>query len=459
MANKRISELDNLASGDVDDAQLVEVADATAETNYKFTWANIKVALKTYFDTLYTAVATYTSHVADFNNHKARHQDGGADEISIAGLAGESAELTTHKAVQTSVHGSTDAATASKIVQRDANGRAKVADGSDAADIATKGQMDTALGFKAADADVIKKAGTVAFTGDQSMGGFKLTNLAAPVADSDAARKHDVDAAGGIDLLATSQQDTPDLTIQVSAGNVWFGGTLVEFAGDDSPEFTAPAANPRIDVLSLSSAGALVRTEGTEAGSPTMPAVPAGNIPICSVYNRVGQTSVKDADDSSNGYVLADLRPLMPFYGDVVDFTASDTLVHSNDDVKSMIVETYTKLKEVLLNQDIPACRIKFDIQEAAGGTAYGKIYKNGVAIGTEQSKLGSGYATKTEDFTDFESGDLIQIYGKAQAGGYTVYLKNFRFYWDNTITHIATRELETPLAIVEISNITNQDP
>ncbi|MCK9320148.1 hypothetical protein, partial [Methanoculleus sp.] len=80
MANKRISELDNLASGDVDDAQLVEVADATAETNYKFTWANIKVALKTYFDTLYTAVATYTSHVADFNNHKARHQDGGADE-------------------------------------------------------------------------------------------------------------------------------------------------------------------------------------------------------------------------------------------------------------------------------------------------------------------------------------------------------------------------------------------
>ncbi len=397
MANKRISELDNLASGDVDDAQLVEVADATAETNYKFTWANIKVALKTYFDTLYTAVATYTSHVADFNNHKARHQDGGADEISIAGLAGESAELTTHKAVQTSVHGSTDAATASKIVQRDANGRAKVADGSDAADIATKGQMDTALGFKAADADVIKKAGTVAFTGDQSMGGFKLTNLAAPVADSDAARKHDVDAAGGIDLLATSQQDTPDLTIQVSAGNVWFGGTLVEFAGDDSPEFTAPAANPRIDVLSLSSAGALVRTEGTEAGSPTMPAVPAGNIPICSVYNRVGQTSVKDADDSSNGYVLADLRNFLKEQNYAIGLTTRDVSTTGDQ----TIAHGLGRIPKIVRLNVI--CTIDNNL-----------IQSFGVSDGTNH------YASNT-----FQSKTAIVNSGQTSTSSYAVYLDN----------------------------------
>ncbi|GAI28308.1 unnamed protein product, partial [marine sediment metagenome] len=30
--------------------------------------------------------------------HKLTHQDGGADEISVAGLLGETAELTTHKA-------------------------------------------------------------------------------------------------------------------------------------------------------------------------------------------------------------------------------------------------------------------------------------------------------------------------------------------------------------------------
>ena len=41
----------------------------------------------------------------DPNAHKASHQDGGSDEISVAGLAGEPTELTTHKALETGVHG------------------------------------------------------------------------------------------------------------------------------------------------------------------------------------------------------------------------------------------------------------------------------------------------------------------------------------------------------------------
>lgn len=41
------------------------------------TWTQIKAFLKTYFDTLYSNLA-----------HKTRHQSGGADEISVAGLSG-----------------------------------------------------------------------------------------------------------------------------------------------------------------------------------------------------------------------------------------------------------------------------------------------------------------------------------------------------------------------------------
>jgi hypothetical protein len=45
-------------------------------------------------------------------------------------------------------------------------------------------------------ADFVQRDGTVAFTANQSMGGFKLTNLAAPTAaSSDAARISDVEAA------------------------------------------------------------------------------------------------------------------------------------------------------------------------------------------------------------------------------------------------------------------------
>lgn len=38
-------------------------------------------------------------------DHKTRHQDGGRDEISIASLSGEPATLTTHKDLETGVHG------------------------------------------------------------------------------------------------------------------------------------------------------------------------------------------------------------------------------------------------------------------------------------------------------------------------------------------------------------------
>lgn len=65
--------------------------------------------------------------------HASSHEDTGADEISIAGLAGESAELATHKAATTGVHGAgTDhlalfgaaSEVVSKVVWKDAPARA-----------------------------------------------------------------------------------------------------------------------------------------------------------------------------------------------------------------------------------------------------------------------------------------------------------------------------------------------
>lgn len=83
--------------------------------------------------------------------HKASHQDGGSDEISIAGLAGESAELASHKGVETAgVHGSASAATANKLVHRDANGRAAIAGPSADGDIDNKAARDSAISTHAA---------------------------------------------------------------------------------------------------------------------------------------------------------------------------------------------------------------------------------------------------------------------------------------------------------------------
>lgn len=116
------------------------------------------------------------------------------------------------------------------------------------------------------------------------------------------------DEARASSYLLPYETSPAGLTLNVAEGNVYFGADLVEFAGDESDTFTAPSANPRIDLLSLDSDGNLVRTAGAEAASPVAPATPAGNFPICYVYNRVGQTTILETDDSSNGYIYKDLR-------------------------------------------------------------------------------------------------------------------------------------------------------
>jgi len=49
--------------------------------------------------------------------------------------------------------------------------------------------------------------------------------------------------------LVAGEQDSPDLTLQVTAGVVMIQGTVVKFAGGNSPSFTAPSSDPRIDLL------------------------------------------------------------------------------------------------------------------------------------------------------------------------------------------------------------------
>lgn len=112
--------------------------------------------------------------------------------------------------------------------------------------------------------------------------------------------------------------------------------------------------------------------------------------------------------------------------------TVSNTIQHSNDAEKTVVdLEAYTKVKEVLLRYALLNCRIKFDMKGTSVGTAFkARIYKNGVAIGTERINPGTSYVTYSEDLAGFANGDLIQIYAKA-TDGHTTYIKNFRFYYD----------------------------
>jgi hypothetical protein len=68
--------------------------------------------------------------------------------------------------------------------------------------------------------------------------------------------------------------------------------------------------------------------------------------------------------------------------------------------------------------------RIIFKLKTAnAATTAYGIIYRNGVAVGTERSTTSTSYVTYSEDISGWSDGDEIQIYMKGSNTTYNVYV------------------------------------
>lgn len=118
------------------------------------------------------------------------------------------------------------------------------------------------------------------------------------------------DAQGAATLLAT-QQSSPNMTLLIQAGSVYFGTTKVDYAGGNTGSFTAPVGNPRIDLVYITSGGTITILQGTAAASPTPPATPSGAIAICHVYLRTGTTAIYDTDQTTNGYILRDIRPIV----------------------------------------------------------------------------------------------------------------------------------------------------
>ena len=96
--------------------------------------------------------------------------------------------------------------------------------------------------------------------------------------------------------------------------NIYIGSTRLTFAGGASPLITAPASNPRIDLLTVNSSGVLEWTVGTEASSPAEPAFPSGKFPICLVYCRPTMIKVVDYENKdanpNEAYIYKDVRPL-----------------------------------------------------------------------------------------------------------------------------------------------------
>lgn len=112
-------------------------------------------------------------------------------------------------------------------------------------------------------------------------------------------------------------------------------------------------------------------------------------------------------------------------------YEISDDLLHSHDAEGNTGVGAYAIQKTITLDTLYPTpstLRIKFDIKlSPAVGTAYGKIYKNGGAVGTERTNVTDNYVTFTEDIA-YADGDTLELW-VYKVGAGNVYFRNFRVY------------------------------
>jgi hypothetical protein len=113
------------------------------------------------------------------------------------------------------------------------------------------------------------------------------------------------------------------------------------------------------------------------------------------------------------------------------------SLRHS-DDAEEMLSNTnWAKVKQFQFTDGLLGqIRVWFSLKkfENSPGDAYGRIYKNGVAYGTQQTAT-AAYQVFSEDFTfDWEPGDTCELWVYS-ASGVDVYVQEFRIGYDNNFT------------------------
>ncbi len=116
---------------------------------------------------------------------------------------------------------------------------------------------------------------------------------------------------------------------------------------------------------------------------------------------------------------------------------ASNNLRHEDAGEEILSSGAWTKMKQVLFtNGLLGQVRVKFDMKkvETIAGAGYGRIYKNGIAYGTQQTAT-LIYQTFTEDYTyNFVPGDTLELWAYS-ASGVDTYVENFQIAYDNNFS------------------------
>jgi len=112
-----------------------------------------------------------------------------------------------------------------------------------------------------------------------------------------------------LDDLKVSALVTPGMAVRVAPGSAFIGGfpwRLKEAV--ETVDVQAPSALDRVDLVQARLEGWTVGIkQGTESATPEAPTPDTDCIALAHLFLRPGMTSIKNADDTVNGYI-ADQR-------------------------------------------------------------------------------------------------------------------------------------------------------
>lgn len=170
-----------------------------------------------------------------------------------------------------------------------------------------------------------------------------------------------IDDAKAASFLLPHAQSTPDMTLKVEAGVCYINGTRVIYAGGNSPTFTAPVSNNRIDLLCIDNAGTLSVVQGTAGASPAVPTYPTDKLVLCEVYLRSAGVHIDDVDDTVNDYIKQDVRA---FIGSDKNFGAvAENIIPDTDNSRALgtSAKQWSELRTKKIYQDnVPIALTKF---------------------------------------------------------------------------------------------------
>ena len=185
--------------------------------------------------------------------------------------------------------------------------------------------------------------------------------------------------------FAPHQAATANLTVLIDAGRIIKAdGTLVSQA-QQTATFVAPAANPRIDRIVIDMiTGAYSIIAGTEAASPTAPAITAGKLPCAQVSLTVGQTQITNANitDERTGFarLVGGAKATKTAGQSLADATYTPLTWDSEAYDTASIHDNVTNNSRLTVPTGVTRIRIRANIGFSSGtaGVRSVSLYKNG---------------------------------------------------------------------------------